>query len=448
VTPFHRHVTTTIHHPPHPELEAMDNTTHNTSPPNLGAPASDPSTNDIQALNDALAVAHATQALADDSTDDAAAAVITAGMSDSRDPFSRIIGQKRSVAFMKEIRDGLNLGATPQPLLLLGRSGHGKTSLARAFADSVGAEFVRIECGPELRSEQLAERLSVLKTTAVVFMDEVQGLRKRVQEVLYSAIDSNLVPRVVRGRLDRCADLVPVVPFILIAATNEPGRLLSALRSRMVRVFLDDYTSDDLRSIVRQKAARFLMRLTDEAVEVVVRASGGSPRAIVQVLQAIDVTSVTWRFNTEMYGLGTDVAGHDLSISDVVGEDLRTLVSSHGERATRGSGTDLSADPTRRPPGSVDLVTPLIPNSLVERALSWMGLDMAGLDATGRTLLSAISERKRATAELLATILGLDIVFAREQLAELRARRFVTAAPGQGWMLTPQGENVVKELSL
>jgi Mn-dependent DtxR family transcriptional regulator len=77
-----------------------------------------------------------------------------------------------------------------------------------------------------------------------------------------------------------------------------------------------------------------------------------------------------------------------------------------------------------------------------------MGLDMAGLDATGRTLLSAISERKRATAELLATILGLDIVFAREQLAELRARRFVTAAPGQGWMLTPQGENVVKELSL
>jgi len=427
----------------------MNNTTRTEPCPVPGVPPSDPLAEDIQAVNDQLiAAADYTQADIDNPYDDAAAADITADASDSRDPFSRIIGQKRSVAFMKEIRDGLNLGATPQPLLLLGRSGHGKTSLARAFADSVGAEFVRIECGPELRSEHLAERLSVLKTTAVVFMDEVQGLRKRVQEVLYSAIDSNLVPRVVRGRLDRCADLVPVVPFILIAATNEPGRLLSALRSRMVRVFLDDYTSDDLRTIVRQKAARFMMRLTDEAVEVVVRASGGSPRAIVQVLQAVDVTSATWRFNAEMNGLGAGIAGDDLSTSDVLGEDIRTLVSSQLARDSRHADADVIHGQSRGVPSAADLVTPLIPNALVERALSWMGLDMAGLDATGRTLLGAIKERKQATAELLATILGLDIVFAREQLAELRARRFVTAAPGRGWMLTPQGETVVKELSL
>lgn len=428
----------------------MNKTTETAPVPIPGIPASDTSPDDLQAVNAEFTAAavDSLEVFVHESPADLDEIAVPVDERDSRDPFSRIIGQERSVAFMKEIRDGFNLGATPQPLLLLGRSGHGKTSLARAFADSVGAEFVRIECGPELRSEHLAERLSVMKTTAVFFMDEVQGLRKRVQEVLYSAIDSNLVPRVVRGRLDRCADLVPVVPFILIAATNEPGRLLSALRSRMVRVFLDDYTSDDLRAIVRQKAARFLMRLTDESVDVVVRASGGSPRVIMQVLQAVDVTSATWRFNTEMNGLGAGITGHELSISDVVGEDLRTLVSSHGERATRSSGTDSSPDHARHSPGCVDLVTPLIPNSLVERALSWMGLDMAGLDATGRTLLGAISERKRATAELLATILGLDIGFTREQLAELRARRFVAAAPGQGWMLTQQGENVVKELSL
>ena len=68
------------------------------------------------------------------------------------DPFTRIIGQRRAVPFLKEIRDGICLGAHPRPLLFLGRSGHGKTALSKAYADSIGADFVRIDCGPELHA--------------------------------------------------------------------------------------------------------------------------------------------------------------------------------------------------------------------------------------------------------------------------------------------------------
>jgi Holliday junction resolvasome RuvABC ATP-dependent DNA helicase subunit len=376
------------------------------------------------------------------------------------DPFTRIIGQRRAVPFLKEIRDGICLGAHPRPLLFLGRSGHGKTALSKAYAESIGADFVRIDCGPELKSEHLVERLTGLKSLAVVFCDEMQSMRKRVQEILYSAIDGSVVPALDRGRLDRCAEPVPIVPFVLIGATNEPGRLLPALRARMVTVVMDDYSASDLRAIVAQKATQFFLQLSSRASDLVVRASGGSPRTIVQILQSIEVTSASWRFNYEMEStnaeLGSNlsdeitgdfsrefshVLSHDLSSqpSSLVGDFLGNISGGPMEGGSPNVGV---------PPGRLPASVPCIPDELVERALSWMGLDLYGLDATGRTLLATMAQHGRATAELLSTVIGLDIPFTRQALAELRARQLTQAAPGRGWVLTDTGKDLVKELGL
>ena len=387
---------------------------------------------------------------------------------DAHDPFSRIIGQRRAVPFLKEIRDGICLGAHPRPLLFLGRSGHGKTALSKAYADSIGAEFVRIDCGPELKSENLVERLIGLKSLAVVFCDEMQSMRKRVQEILYSAIDASLVPALTRGRLDRCAEPVAIVPFVLIGATNEPGRLLPALRARMVTVVMDDYTDDDLRAIATQKATQFFLQLSSRAIDLVVRASGGSPRTIVQILQSIEVTSASWRFNYELETTNAELAGDATGdqgsdeqvdglagiqagiqsdkgtahIGSLVGDFLGDFPLGHEAQTARGGA--LAAFSGASLPASV----PCIPDDLVERALSWMGLDLYGLDATGRTLLATMAQHGRATAELLSTVIGLDIPFTRQALAELRARQFTQAAPGRGWVLSETGKHLVKELGL
>lgn len=377
----------------------------------------------------------------------------------AHDPFSRIVGQQRVINFLSEIRDGVALGAHPHPLLLLGRSGHGKTSLSKAFAESIGAEFVRIDCGPELKSENLVERLTAIKSLAVVFCDEMQSMRKRVQEILYSAIDSNLVPKLERGRLDRCAAQVQVVPFVLAGATNEPGRLLPALRSRMVQIVMDPYSVEDLGAITRQKARRFFIDLSDRAVDLIVQACGSSPRNIVQILQAVEVTSAAWRLSADHAGAvgesdpvddQDDQDDHDGYFGDVVGDllgmpkqALAHLDDQDSFPSTSGlRGREVS--PEAQPVTS----TPRIPDEFVERALDWMGLDAAGLDGTGRTLLATIAHHGRATADLLSTVLGLDVSFTRENLSELRARHLVTAAPGRGWVLTDEGEALVAKLGL
>jgi Holliday junction resolvasome RuvABC ATP-dependent DNA helicase subunit len=376
--------------------------------------------------------------------------------STEQDSFSRIIGQRRAVPFLKEIRDGICLGAPPHPLLFLGRSGHGKSSLSKAFADSIGAEFIRIDCGPELKSEHLVEKLTEIKSLAVVFCDEFQQMRKRVQTVLYSALDSSVVPALDRGRLDRCAPQVPIVPFMLIGATNEPGRLLPALRSRMVNVVMDDYTDEDLRAIVVQKANRFLVRLSERAIGLVVRASHGSPRSIVQILQSVEVTSAAWRLNyeSEMCDLTDEDAG-DIG-SELVSELGSGLGGELAGDLAEHSALDFVGEslmPTRpvtqlAAPSASSAHHPLIPDEIVERALAWMGLDTAGLDSTGRTILATVAKHGRATAELISIVLGLDITYARENMSQLRSRSLLHAAPGRGWVLTDSGEKLVKELSL
>ncbi|NBX30971.1 AAA family ATPase, partial [bacterium] len=362
------------------------------------------------------------------------------------------------------------------PLLFLGRSGHGKTSLSKAFAESIGAEFLKIDCGPELKSENLVERLTAIKSLAVVFCDEMQSMRKRVQEILYSAIDSNLVPKLERGRLDRCAAQVQVVPFVLAGATNEPGRLLPALRSRMVQIVMDPYSVEDLQAITRQKARRFLIDLSDRAVDLIVQACGSSPRNIVQILQAVEVTSAAWRLCADRggaygdhddggddidagmaAGMADDGAGDGVGqgyFTDVVGDLLGMPDGMPGRHLPQPDDQGRVSGPEMQPGREVGrgaapaTPAPRIPDEFVERALDWMGLDAAGLDGTGRTLLSTIAHHGRATAELLSTVLGLDVAFTRENLSELRARHLVSAAPGRGWVLTNDGTALVAKLGL
>lgn len=395
------------------------------------------------------------------------------------DPFARVIGQTTAVDFLREIHKGVRLGLHGHPILFQGRSGNGKTTLAKAFSDAVNADFVRIDCGPELKSEELIARLCEIDSLAVVFCDEMQSMRKRVQEVLYNAVDCNQVPLLNGRRIDRCAQPTSIEPFILIGATNEPGRLLPALRNRMVNVVLEDYTPDDLRKIVEQKSQRMLLELSDNGKDLVVQACGGSPRKIMQILRLIEITSAAWQFDQQQddaeflspsggfdgtdhsFADGSDFVGQSLDeffgdgLPDVVGGPLMSLTERGGGAHNRNDPDRSGSAPCEVHEGGVasggntasgKRIKAIVPDQLIAKALHGMGLDSAGLDATARRLLEAISQRRRTTAEVLATVIGLDMAYTREQLASLRARQFVDAAPGRGWCLTKKGEAHVSSL--
>jgi transitional endoplasmic reticulum ATPase len=122
----------------------------------------------------------------------------------------------------------------PKGILLYGPPGCGKTLLARAVATESEANFISIK-GPEVFSKWVGEsekairevfRKARMAAPAVVFLDEMDSLTPR-RGLGFS--DSGVSERVISQLLTEMDGLVTLQDIVVIAATNRPDMVDSAV---------------------------------------------------------------------------------------------------------------------------------------------------------------------------------------------------------------------------
>jgi len=122
----------------------------------------------------------------------------------------------------------------PKGILLYGPPGCGKTLLARAVATESEANFISIK-GPEVFSKWVGEsekairevfRKARMAAPTVVFLDEVDSLTPR-RGLGFS--DSGVSERVISQLLTEMDGLVTLTDIVVIAATNRPDMVDSAV---------------------------------------------------------------------------------------------------------------------------------------------------------------------------------------------------------------------------
>jgi putative ATPase len=169
--------------------------------------------------------------------------------------------------------------AGPSSVILWGPPGTGKTTLAHVIARGPGRKFVElsaITAGVKDVRRVMDEALTardLYKKTTVLFLDEIHRFNKAQQDALLPGVENRWV--------------------VLVAATTENPSfsVVSPLLSRSLLLTLKPLTDDDISGLLQRAVAdaRGLagrVELSEEALEHLVRLSGGDARRALTALEA------------------------------------------------------------------------------------------------------------------------------------------------------------------
>jgi Holliday junction DNA helicase RuvB len=161
--------------------------------------------------------------------------------------------------------------------------------MAKIISNELNTAF-HVTSGPAVeRAADLVSILTNLSENDVLFIDEIHGLSRTVEEILYPAMeDFNLDIIIGKGPSARSMRLT-LPHFTLIGATTRAGMLTGPLRDRFgIICRLEMYAPEELKRIVKRSAALLNIKgMSDDAAAEIARRSRGTPRIANRLLKRV-----------------------------------------------------------------------------------------------------------------------------------------------------------------
>jgi holliday junction DNA helicase RuvB len=192
-----------------------------------------------------------------------------------------IVGQHRAKRLMALAIDAARRRVQPlDHVLLVGRSGTGKSTLSHVVANELGVDVYEVEAPVshdtllQLRTTMYPGDILKIKEIHQQAIMERRGRSAATQpEVLYAVMEDRV--------LTTATGVLPFPAITVIGTTTDEGMLPDAFINRFpLRPRLDPYTLAELEQIAYANAAALDVHITDDACAVFARACGAVPRQI------------------------------------------------------------------------------------------------------------------------------------------------------------------------
>lgn len=179
-------------------------------------------------------------------------------------------------------------------VLLTGPPGLGKTTIANIIANEMDGDITSIT-GPSIKKAgEMVSLLISLKKGGIFFIDEVHGLSKVLEEVLYPAMEDFKLTLTKESKT-RESEVVKVrlKRFTLVGATTRPGVLTAPFRDRFgIILRFELYETKDILEILRRSSSILKIPATHDGLWTIAQRSRGTPRIANRLLRRV------WDFAT------------------------------------------------------------------------------------------------------------------------------------------------------
>ena len=286
--------------------------------------------------------------------------------------FKEIVGreiEKKSIQIM--IDSAKKRDASIDHILFHGPPGLGKTTFAFVIAKELGYHL-HVTSGSVIeKAGDLAAILTSLEPYSVLFIDEIHRLKRTIEEILYPAMEDNVLDIVIGKGPNARTLRIDLPKFTIIGATTKLSMISSPLRDRFGMNFrLDFYNDKELVQLINQKARMMSIRIQGDAAEEIAKRSRMTARIAIRILKRVrDLATVK---DLEIIDVLTTQETLDLLDIDENGLDrsdralIQALIFSFGGRPV-GLGT-LAASISEEPETVETVYEPfLLKKGLIER---------------------------------------------------------------------------------
>ena len=251
----------------------------------------------------------------------------------------------------KELKENLKIyidaakkrGEALDHIFLQGPPGLGKTTLASIIANEMGTDIKLTSATALDKPKDLVGILTNLSKGSILFIDEIHGLKKSMEETLYVAMEDYKIDWVIgQGPAARTMK-IDLEPFTLIGATTRTGAVSKPLENRFgIPIKIDLYSPEELSLIIKRSAKILNTNITEDAVMAIARCSRGTPRIANRILRRVrDIAQVKGdgTITREMAGIGLEALAASINDSaDTVEVYYEPYLMRQGylKRTTRG----------------------------------------------------------------------------------------------------------------
>src|ERR1039458_4288725 len=204
---------------------------------------------------------------------------------------SEFVGQQNARRILNVLITASKRRGEPAPQLLMsGQPGLGKTTLARIVASEMGGRLIEVVGSSLKNTAEMTAQLLELRANDVLFIDEIHALSRKLEEILYGAMEDGTITATEAGFDDLMKQLGirngdksrkshQLPPFTLIGATTLLGLTTAPLRSRFRQIIeLEAYNDEELRTIITNAATKLAFDLTEDVAQQISIRSRGTAR--------------------------------------------------------------------------------------------------------------------------------------------------------------------------